>query len=140
MQSTNASRCHARLLAIVTVFLAVPSARADLLIEKPLVNLGDIKGGVPLQHRLELRNSGEQATDILEVTASCGCLAPRLDKRSLQPGEKTTLALELRPLGQRNGPHAWNGLVRYRQGQEVREAIFTVKAIIHNDVTVQPTV
>src|SRR5262245_50268626 len=51
------------LLAIVAIFLAGPFARADLLIEKPLVNLGDIKGGVPLQHRLELSNNGALTID-----------------------------------------------------------------------------
>ena len=48
--------------------------------------------------------------------------------------------LDLRPFGQADGPHAWNGLVRYRQGSEMRDAVFTVRATIRNEVTVQPSI
>lgn len=127
-------------LTLLTAIASAPRVRAQLHIEKPLANLGDIKGGVMLKHRLDLANAGAEPVEIMEVVASCGCLAPRLDQKVLPPGGRGTMTLEIRPLGQPNGPHTWNGLVRYRQGQEVKQTVFTVRANLHNEVTIQPTV
>lgn len=121
-------------------WLMATVARAELRIEQPLVQLGEIKGGLKLQHRLALVNSGNQPLELLEVKASCGCLVPRFDKRRLGPGEKASVVLEIRPLGQADGAHAWNGLFRYRQGDETKATPFTIRATIRNEVTIQPTV
>src|SRR5262245_44845923 len=121
-------------------WLMTTAAGADLRIEKPLVELGEIKGGLKLQQRLSLVNSGNQPLELLDVKASCGCLVPRFGKRTLAPGEKTSVVLDIRPLGQADGAHAWNGLIRYRQGGEVKDTAFSIRATLHNEVSIQPTV
>ena len=73
-------------------------------------------------------------------TGGCNCLTPRLEKRLLEPGEKTRLELALRTLGHPDGQHAWTASVRYREGDTVKEIPLGVRARVINEVTVQPAV
>jgi hypothetical protein len=125
------------LTALVTLCLAA-GARADLETTTPILNLGDIRGGMPLQVTFPLVNRGEAAITILEIKRGCDCLTPQLDKRLLQPGDKTTLSMAVRTLGHAEGPHAWTASVRYRMGDAERELPLAIRATIKNDVTVQP--
>src|SRR5207244_154025 len=87
-----------------------------------------------------LINAGREPMQILEVNRGCGCLAPRLDKRLLEPGDKATLHMEVRTLGHPDGPHIWTAAVRYRTGDSVKEVPLALRACVKNDVTVQPAV
>src|SRR5688572_18465937 len=100
--------------------LCCAAARADLVAVPASVDIGLVRGGQKLAQCFELVNRGTESVEILDIQQSCGCLAPRLEKRLLEPGEKTKLVAELRTLGQADGPHAWNLTVRYRDRAGVK--------------------
>lgn len=128
------------LWATFALAFVAPAVQAELFFAEPAVKLGEIRGGAPLQHTFAFGNTGKQTVEILEVNRGCGCLAPRLEKRFLEPGEKALLVMEVRTLGQPNGPHAWNATVRYRDGDVVRETPLVLHAEVKNEVTVTPAV
>jgi hypothetical protein len=136
---------HANLLRLAFLTACVvgrASATADAALRctPPAVDLGEIRGGPARQHRFALLNDGKEPIEILELQRGCGCLTPQLDRRTLQPGEKASLLVTLRTTGQANGPRSWNLRVRYREGDEIREALIIVAATIRNEVTVQPSI
>jgi hypothetical protein len=128
------------LVAFCGLFCLTGRAQAELRVAEPTVNLGEIRGGAPLQVNFTLVNTGPEAVDIVEVNRGCGCLAPRLDKRLLGAGEKTRLQMEVRTLGHPNGPHTWTAAIRYRTAEGIREVPLALRAVVKNDVTVQPAV
>src|SRR5256885_17052232 len=93
------------LTALAGVICVAAGARADLEVAAPVVNLGEIRGGRPLDVSFSLRNGGAERIEILEVNRGCDCLTPRLDKRLLAAGEKASLQLSLRTLGHASGQH-----------------------------------
>jgi hypothetical protein len=103
-----------------------------------VVNLGEITGGPRRRVSLEFKNTGPEIVEILEMRRGCGCLAPRLEKRRYLPGEKGTLILELRTLGQANGPHTWTAQVLYRAGNQTAGIPLEIRARVQNEVTLQP--
>jgi hypothetical protein len=125
---------------LLAVFCWGASARAELIVPSATVNLGEIRGGMPLQVSFSLQNAGSERIEILEVNRGCDCLTPRLDKRILMPGDKTTLLMALRTLGHANGPHTWTATLRFREGESVRGLPLGIRATVVNDVTVQPAV
>ncbi|MCI0681348.1 MAG: DUF1573 domain-containing protein [Gemmataceae bacterium] len=131
-----------RLFPLVILCLAVDArpVRADLRAANGVIDLGDIRGGRKLVHRFELTNAGALPVEILEVQRGCGCLAPRLEQRLLPAGGTTGLVVELRTLGQADGPHSWNLQVSYRAGQETRILPVTLRGTVKNDITVQPAI
>ena len=129
-----------RTLAILVLLCATASVQAELRVTESVVQLGEVRGGAPVKASFALYNAGQETIEIVEVNRGCGCLAPRLEKRLLEPGEKTNLFLDFRAFGQPNGPHTWNATVRYKAGQSLRDAPLAVRATVKNEVTVQPHV
>jgi Protein of unknown function (DUF1573) len=127
-------------LAASVLLFCGASAQAQLRTETPVVELGAIRGGQKLTHCFELINSGDQVLEILDLRPGCGCLAPRIKQRSLAPSEKTTLVLELRTLGQAEGPHTWDIDVKYRSGAETKTLPLALRGAVHNEITVQPAI
>jgi len=131
---------HQFVAAVALLACCTGSTRADLRVDVPVVDLGAIRGGQKLTHCFELSNSGDKALEILDLRPGCGCLAPQIKQRSLQPGEKTTLVLELRTLGQAEGPHTWDIDVKYRTGAETKSLPLALRGTVHNEITVQPAI
>lgn len=132
----------ARFLCCILLLTVGPLGRASagLRCVPPAVNLGEVRGGPTRQHRFELINDGPTTIEIIDIERGCGCLEPRLDSKTLKPGAKTSLLVELRTAGQPNGPRSWNLRLRYRDGHAVREELLVIAATIRSDVTVQPTI
>lgn len=138
-QATNLF-CVINILWLLTAERASTGAVSDLRCSQPVADLGEIRAGPGLDHKFTLTNGGDQTLEILEVNRGCGCLAARLSKRGLKPGEQLTLFMEIRTLGHGNGPHSWTAQVRYRQGEAIRELPLAIKAMVKNEVIVQPAV
>jgi hypothetical protein len=128
------------LSALAGVLGTVACARADLEVAAPIVNLGEIRGGMPAEVAFSLRNAGAERIEILEVNRGCDCLTPRLQKRLLESGEKTTLGIGLRTLGHSSGQHTWTTAIRFREGAAVRDISLGVRAVLVNDITIEPAV
>jgi hypothetical protein len=128
------------LVALLLAALEPSTAAAELSVTTPVIDLGVIRGGQKAAHQFELTNSSTQAIEILDLQRGCGCLAPRLDQRVIPAGGKTSLAVELRTLGQSDGPHAWNLQVHYRVGKDTKSLPLTLRGTVKNDITVQPAI
>jgi hypothetical protein len=113
-------------------------ARANVRFPDARANVGEVRTGVPLTHKFSFVNDGPEVVEILAAQPSCGCLVPRVEKRTYQPGERGSLLLEVNTLTQAAGPQTWRVQVRYRRGEEVREVPLELKARVVAEVTVQP--
>ena len=111
---------------------------ADLRFTDPSVNLGEIRGGREIRRTFTFTNAGNRDIEITEVRPGCGCMAPRLSAKQLKPGEQGTLDIDLRTLGQAEGPHTWTAHVRYRSGNSEGELPLRISAYVINDIQLQP--
>lgn len=131
----------AKLLVVVLVLASqAVAAGAELIVKTPVIDLGVIRGGRRISHRFELTNASAESIEILDLQRGCGCLAPRLDHRVIPAGGKVNLSIELRTLGQSDGPHAWSLQVQYRIGQDTKTLPLTLRGTVKNDITVQPAI
>ncbi|MFL5243221.1 MAG: DUF1573 domain-containing protein [Gemmataceae bacterium] len=133
----------ARLMMLtVTIFLiwhfTFESARADLHFERPDIDAGEIRGGMPVAQRFTFANSGDETIEITGLNVSCGCLKPRLDPKIYKPGQKGELVLEINPLVQSAGKHTWTAQVAYRLAGELKEQTLRVTGAIVAEVAIQP--
>ncbi len=55
---------------------------------------GQVKSGKVLKHFFVLRNVSKNTLAIKDVSTSCGCTASKADKKSLAPGESTTIEVK----------------------------------------------
>lgn len=118
--------------------LAANPARADLYCATPLVDKGEVRGGVPLAHRFTIVNRGPEAVEITDVHPSCGCLAPKLEPRRLAVGESAVLSLDVNTLTQPAGPNNWYVRLHYKTGGEECELPLYLYARIIAEISVEP--
>ena len=131
---------HQFLVAGVLFACCAAPARSELRVAAASVDLGVIRGGQKLTHRFELVNRGGESIEILDLKHGCGCLAPRLDQRVIPPGGKATLVMELRTLGQADGPHTWELQVHYRAGADAKTLRLSLRGTVQSEITVQPAI
>jgi hypothetical protein len=125
-------------LALAAFLTSVQIARADLHFVQPVVELGDVRGGMLVPRRFAFVNQGPETIEITCLRASCGCLKPRLETRVYKPGDKGELLVEINPLSQSGGNHLWTVQVAYCRGEEVREQTLKITGRIIAEVAVQP--
>src|SRR5438552_941229 len=94
------------LAAILGLLVPMSPLWADLIFSEPLVKLGILKAGTHLQQRFPFEVRGSTTITLVGFERSCGCLAPQWEKTVFQPGEKGLLLVDIRSLGQPDGPHA----------------------------------
>jgi hypothetical protein len=103
-----------------------------------VVDKGEVKSGLPLAHRFRITNRGSEAIEITDVRPSCGCLGPKLAKRSMQPGESAELLLEVNTLTQPAGQNNWRITLRYKYGAVEQELPLYIRALLVTEITVEP--
>jgi hypothetical protein len=111
---------------------------AELVCPQPVVQLATVKAGVPLVQRYRIINSGPEPIEIVKLHSSCGCLSPHVDRRTLEQGEQTEVALEVNTLTQGTGPHTWRVQVFYREGMVERELALYLSAQVLQEIGVHP--
>lgn len=133
-------RTHVLLALSVPMLLLVRIApvRADLECPQSVVDKGQVRSGLSLSHRFTFCNRGPEAVEITDVRPSCGCLAPKLEKRNFQAGESGELLLEVNTLTQPAGLHSWRITLRYKSGQAEKELSLYIRAQIVTEITVEP--
>jgi hypothetical protein len=125
-------------LSMLVVLCVTTALRAGLECPQPLAQAGTVRSGTPLTYVFRLVNSGSQAIRITEVHASCGCLAPRLERRQVGPGESTELQVAINTLTQAAGAHTWQVRVSYQEGERSDELTVVLGARIVSEVAVEP--
>jgi len=126
--------------AIAMVFVSPAFAFAQLRFAQPMPDLGELRGGPVAQHRFDFVNDTAMPIEVLDLRVGCGCLRPVLAVRTYQPGQKGTLLMHIRTLGQPSGARTWQAFVKYRQGDKEGETLLVIAAKIVNEVTVEPSI
>lgn len=128
-----------RILCVPTLLLFPATlVRAELECTASVVDKGEVRSGLSLSHRFSISNRGSEAIEITDVKPSCGCLAPKLEKRGLQPGESTHLLLEINTLTQPSGNNSWRVTLHYTKGASEQELSLYINARIVTEITVEP--
>lgn len=131
----------ARSILVFGVLLASPAlASAQLRFTASTADLGELRGGPVYDQRFDFVNDSKQTLEITDIRLGCGCLQSVLDKRVFATGEKGSLWLNIRTLGQPNGARTWQAHVQYRQGSETRETTLILAATIRNEITIEPSI
>lgn len=147
----------ARPVLIMTVLAGVACgggvspARAELRCEHPTVDAGEVKCGPLLAREFVLENTGRSAVRLDVSRTSCGCLKPRLGRPILNPGERTTLRVEVNTLSQPEGTERWTVRVAAQdldeapslspagpRDQEPQGLELTITATIRAEIRIQP--
>jgi hypothetical protein len=126
--------------ACALLLVCPPLASAQLRFTHPTANLGELRGGPVYQQRFEFVNDSAQPIEVTDFRLGCGCLQPVLAKRIYQPGEKGTLLMNVRTLGQRSGARTWQAQVQYRLSKKLHEVNLLLGATIRNEVTIEPSI
>jgi Protein of unknown function (DUF1573) len=130
-----------RCLFVLGLLLACPAlASAQLRFTQPSADLGELRGGPVYDHRFDFVNDSVQTLEITDIRLGCGCLQPVLEKRVFAPGEKGSLRLNIRTLGQPSGARTWQAHVQYRHRGELRETTLILAASIRNEITIEPSI
>ena len=120
------------------LLLRTALVRGELQCTSSVVDKGEVRSGLALAHRFTVINRGSEPVEITDVHPSCGCLAPKLEKRRLQPGESTQLMLEINTLTQPAGINSWRVTLRYRSGTVEQELPLYINARIVTEISVEP--
>jgi hypothetical protein len=131
------------LILALAVAVGNPPA-APLGCQTPTAAKGEVRGGPPLTHTFELAHRGTAGTlTILKVEAGCGCLRQVLRGGALQPGDTTTLLIEVNTLTQPDGPNRWQVAVGYKleapgMPPQAGELLLQITATLSREVSVVP--
>ncbi len=125
-------------LALILFNLLAGPGRADLRFAQPVLDAGQVRSGPVLVQRFAFLNDGTRAIQITDTRPGCGCLQPRLPKQQFAPGEEGWMDVEINTLSQPAGPNQWRVQVFYRNGEESREAVLQVNALLTKEVLVEP--
>ena len=127
-------------LALLLVLFSPALASAQIRFTHAAADLGELRGGPVYQHRFDFVNQSSRPIEVIDFRLGCGCLQPLLAKRIYQPGEKGTLLMNVRTLGQPNGARSWHAHIVYRDGETKQEASLVIAARIRNEVTIEPSI
>ncbi|MFO0864223.1 MAG: DUF1573 domain-containing protein [Gemmataceae bacterium] len=127
-----------RWFAIAVVSVWVSAARAELVVESPIVDLGEVRGGQRVSATFNLRNVGTGPIDLLDLERSCGCVEPKWRQRTIAAGANTSIVIELRTLGQTEGSRTWPAQILYREAGMTRKTPIAMRGELKHDLVVHP--
>jgi hypothetical protein len=122
----------------IVLLLQTVHVRAELECAQAVVDKGEVKSGLHLAHRFTLSNRGSEPVEITSVNSSCGCLAPKLENRTLQSGESSELVLEVNTLTQPAGLHSWRITLHYKSVEAEQDLSLYIRARIVTEISVEP--
>ncbi len=100
--------------------------RPGLVFDQYLVNLGRVPPRAEHRAFFAFTNTGKTAVTITALRPSCGCLDPKLEKATWQPGERAVFSLKVLATREEPGPKQYTCRVDYNDGQP-REALLNLK-------------
>jgi hypothetical protein len=127
-----------RPLSALFVLLLASAARAGLECPEPMAQAGAVRSGTPLTHTFRLVNRGPHTIEITDVRPSCGCLAPRLEVRRLEPSAEAALHVAVNTLTQAAGAHTWPVRILYQEDGRPGELAVVLGARIVSEIAVEP--
>jgi len=125
-------------LAMVCLMVGASRSAAELLFTAPAVDFGQVGSGKVLEREFACMNKGDHPLEIVETKASCGCMQPMVEPRTLQPRQSGRIIVRINTLQASAGRQWWTVQVRYRENDLVHETVLTLKADVVQEVLVQP--
>lgn len=129
----------ASMLALLGVCLFPGSAaRAELKLRQPRVDLGELKCGLDAKHMAWFTNQGPGPVEVQEVKVPCGCMKPRVERKTYLPGQEGCVQLEVQTLAQSAGEHRWPIHILYTEAGEQRQAVLELTGRVVAEISVDP--
>lgn len=100
--------------------------RPALAFHQYLINLRDVPPSPVVGAGFAFTNRGESPVVITGLKSSCGCLKPRLEKRTYAPGESGRFMLRVETPGEKPGEKEYHVRVLF-EDPAPREAVLTLK-------------
>lgn len=69
----------------------------DIRIDRPAVEIADLKVGKKVQALFRIENAGDNPLVITHIDASCGCTRPSWDRKPVKPGDTSEIEVEIEP-------------------------------------------
>lgn len=85
------------LLLIITGCYAQPNN--PVISDSYSWDFGRVKEGEVLRHAFVLKNDSQKVLNIKDVNTSCGCTVSKVAKRTLSPGEETSIEVTFQTKG-----------------------------------------
>jgi len=126
------------ILTLLAVLWTAALDRADLEFAQTTIDAGEARAGASLSHKFTFVNRGSEVVEITGIESSCGCLTPRLDRRTFMPGEHGSMVLEVNTLSPAPGPHTWQVKLSCRSGATVSEIPLRLTARLVREIVVEP--
>lgn len=112
--------------------------RPALAFDQYMVNLGETSPTQQASARFYFTNRGERPVEVKKLRPSCGCLNPRLAKRTYKPGESGQFSLRMQTANEEPGQHEYYVDVLY-EDPKPREVRLTFKVELpEHQVVVRP--
>ncbi len=111
--------------------------RPAVVFDQYLVNLGEIHNTARAEAKFRFKNCGSFPVRITNVTPSCNCLSPKIEKRAYAPGEISEFTLGVLTTHQTPGQHEYLVTIDYEDPQP-RSVTVTFKLTIRREVTLSP--
>jgi hypothetical protein len=120
------------------LFVAVATGRAEVVFSQPAIDLGNVRTGQAVEQSLSYQNRGSGSAELLEIKGSCSCLVPDSVPKVLAAGQSATLRFKVDTLSAPPGQQLWRLTLRYREAGQVKGAEVTVRAMVIQEIIVQP--
>lgn len=109
-----------------------------LVADRADIDRGAVRVGPALVQEFTLTNASDRPVELTGARSTCGCLAPKLSRSALAPGESATLTVDVNTLSQPAGPVAWTTRVAWKSGDRTGELPLTLRANLFAEVRVEP--
>lgn len=112
--------------------------RPALVFDQYLVNLGKVPPAKFAAARFAFINTSQREVTIRQLNPSCGCLKPRLEKRTYSPGERGEFRLRVETPNEKPGPKEYFLNIVY-EDPKPREVQLVFKVALPKQVRIRPS-
>ena len=123
---------------IALLFALLIAPQDPLVADQIAIDRGQVRVGPPLIQTFRLTNRSNETLTITEVKSSCGCLAPKIDHKTLAANESATLTVDVNTLSQPAGQVAWITHVSWHTKDSAGELSLRLTANLIAEVRVEP--
>jgi len=112
--------------------------RPALVFDQYFVNLSDLHNAARVEAWFHFKNCGKAPARITNLEPSCGCLNPKVEKRTYLPGENCEFSLGVLTTREKAGPHDYTLTIDY-EDPKPRAVTVAFKVVVRREVTVRPS-
>jgi Protein of unknown function (DUF1573) len=112
--------------------------RPALVFDQYFVNLSDLHNAARVEAWYHFKNNGKAPAKITKLEPSCGCLDPKVEKRTYMPGEECEFPLGVLMTREKPGPHEYSLKIDYQDPQP-QSVTIAFKVVVRREVTVRPS-